>query len=205
MVLVCAFSLYASETTNSQTTNQMDTNGIYAEVSFFPNIEHDQRLTVDIFIVNTNTYGFWGRKVDENTDNTATVLQQMFSDTFLYFTPTNPFYDAIQLQDTTGKKIPLLKPYVFSPSSYPAFFSLSAARKSNQYPSASEPRSLKSSHDTLAQFQLEDYFDIREPGDYQLTVWPKIYKRASTNDDICRRIDLPPVTVTIKWNGATKK
>ncbi len=50
---------------------------------------------------------------------------------------------------------------------------------------------------------LTDYFDIKEPGQYTFTVWPKIYKHSSTNTDICNRIDLPPVSVTFKWNGQT--
>lgn len=54
-------------------------------------------------------------------------------------------------------------------------------------------------------FQLGDYFELKEPGEYKLTVWPKIYRRSATNDDICQRIDLPPVSVTIKWQGQAAK
>jgi len=51
----------------------------------------------------------------------------------------------------------------------------------------------------LSRFHLEDYFDIKKPGDYHLTVWPKIYKRAGPTNDLCERIDLPPVTAAVKW------
>jgi hypothetical protein len=54
-------------------------------------------------------------------------------------------------------------------------------------------------------FQLSDYFDLKSPGDYQLTVWPKIYHRSSTNRDIVVRMDIPPVTSTIKWPGQQPK
>ncbi len=54
-------------------------------------------------------------------------------------------------------------------------------------------------------FQLEDYFEMRAPGKYQLTVQPKIYHRLATNDDICVRIDLPPITATFKWAGEKTK
>jgi hypothetical protein len=50
-------------------------------------------------------------------------------------------------------------------------------------------------------FPLKDYFDIKQAGEYKLTVWPKIYKRTATNLDVCDRTDLPPVSATFKWNG----
>ncbi len=48
-------------------------------------------------------------------------------------------------------------------------------------------------------FELGALFDIKNAGEYKLTVWPKIYKRSATNPDICQRLDLPPVSVTINW------
>jgi len=50
-------------------------------------------------------------------------------------------------------------------------------------------------------FQLSDFYDINEPGEYQLTVWPKIYERSSTNRDVCQRIDLPPLTTKFTLEG----
>jgi len=50
-------------------------------------------------------------------------------------------------------------------------------------------------------FELENYFDLSKPGQYKFTVWPKIYQRTATNHDLCRRIDLPPVTATFEWSG----
>jgi hypothetical protein len=54
-------------------------------------------------------------------------------------------------------------------------------------------------------FSLGDYFDIEEPGEYAITVWPKVYKRDATNSDVCHRIDLPPVSAKFKWSGSSKK
>ena len=47
-------------------------------------------------------------------------------------------------------------------------------------------------------FQLHDYFDLKTPGEYQFTVWPKLYNRSATNGEIYLRIDVPPVTGTFK-------
>ena len=54
-------------------------------------------------------------------------------------------------------------------------------------------------------YPLRDFFAIKEPGEYILTVWPKIYHRISTNSLDCERLDLPPVTATFKWDGDTVK
>lgn len=43
-------------------------------------------------------------------------------------------------------------------------------------------------------FRLRDCFTIMEPGQYTLTVWPKIYRRSTANPDICHRFDVPPVS-----------
>ena len=50
-------------------------------------------------------------------------------------------------------------------------------------------------------FRIGEYFDIKVPGWYTAKVWPKVYWRPSTNDDICTRVDLPPVTAIFKWDG----
>jgi hypothetical protein len=50
----------------------------------------------------------------------------------------------------------------------------------------------------LRQFQLEDFYEMKEGGEYQLTVWPKIYRRSVTNGEVCERIDIPAVSVTLK-------
>ena len=46
-------------------------------------------------------------------------------------------------------------------------------------------------------FQLEDYFNIAVPDEYTLTVWPKIYIKVSATNDLCERLDLPPVSVKL--------
>ena len=49
----------------------------------------------------------------------------------------------------------------------------------------------------LASFQVQDYFQIKAPGDNKLTIWPKIYRRPESPEedrDLYQRIDIPPVT-----------
>jgi hypothetical protein len=48
---------------------------------------------------------------------------------------------------------------------------------------------------------LTNYFNIKKSGEYELTIWPKIYKRSAKDRDLCERIDVPPVTIPIKWDG----
>ena len=120
---------------------------------------------------------------------------------------TNSFCGPVELRDAKGRSLPLLKPEVSQPDAYPARYSLSdedanfihrhgAYLGPGIFP---EPVLAVHSSSDLAKFNLEEYFDLKEPGEYLLTVWPKIYKRAAKGADVCERIDLPPVTVTIKW------
>jgi hypothetical protein len=51
----------------------------------------------------------------------------------------------------------------------------------------------------LARFRLFDYFEITNSGEYQLTVWPKVYVKTSTNTFDCKLIDVPPVTATFTF------
>lgn len=48
-------------------------------------------------------------------------------------------------------------------------------------------------------FYLNDYFEIKGPGEYKFTVSAKLYKQSETNSDVYQRIDIPPVTVPIQW------
>jgi hypothetical protein len=48
----------------------------------------------------------------------------------------------------------------------------------------------------LKRFAVQDTYQIKERGDYTLTVWPVIYQ-FSTNRQFLTRIDLPYVTTKI--------
>jgi hypothetical protein len=53
-------------------------------------------------------------------------------------------------------------------------------------------------------FQLDDFFDLRQPGEYTVRVWPKIYKLSTQSTNLCERIDLPPISVGIRWEPVTR-
>ena len=118
-----------------------------------------------------------------------------------FFAATNSFCGLIELRDASGDTIPLLKPEVNSSEAYPIAYRLDIvghllAKNIGLGPAL--PMVMYGSDAELS-FYLKDYFKIKEPGEYQLTVWPKIYKRLGTNDDLCVRIDVPPVTIPIHW------
>lgn len=150
-----------------------------------------------------------------------------------YLMATNAFCGPIELLDSRGQRLSPLKPEVSSMSSYPSSYSQQAAnlnyfRRYQIYSGPGVfplPLMLSSPRDELVRFQicraikagtprpygglydrifpLTDYFDIKEPGQYTFTVWPKIYKRSNTNNDTYNRMDLPPVSAVIDWNGVT--
>jgi hypothetical protein len=122
-----------------------------------------------------------------------------------YLGPTNQFCGPIVLRDATGKLVPLLKPEVSSPANYPKSLSYLAVNAESRkyceltyvYPDRFYCFLADSQIGELARFNLDDYFNMPLPGDFQLTVWPKIYEQSETNKDCYERIDLPSLNVTI--------
>ena len=122
----------------------------------------------------------------------------------------------VEMQDKDKRKLPLLRPQINLPSAYPPSYSLTNAqafiwRYRNRQAVALDgllapfpllPRD--GLEVDLPKFNIENYFKLETPGEYQLTVWPKIYQRSATNSDLCERIDLPPVTIPIQWTGGAK-
>jgi hypothetical protein len=51
----------------------------------------------------------------------------------------------------------------------------------------------------MISFEPADYFNLQSPGEYRVTVWVFVYKQSDADRDHYKRIDLPPVAATIKW------
>lgn len=131
-----------------------------------------------------------------------------------------PIYKAfscglIELRDGRGNIIPLLKKDMFSPELCPDSFDITNQMKlvpkiRNGYtlmllpaPQSRNPDFLlePNKNYSVAYFDLNTYFRPPMPGEYKLTIWPKIYKQSETNKDLYERIDVPPVSVVIKWDN----
>lgn len=150
---------------------------------------------------------FTGNSVNPLDLQFTNVSKSPFWWRFKYFKATNSFCGPIELQDATGHEVPLLKPEIDDLEAYPTSYSLKAAnyiltsKYHGFYSGPPLPTYLRLPSNTLCSFYLKDYFKLEKPGKYKLTVWPKIYKRVSPTNNICQRIDIPPVTVTINWQG----
>jgi hypothetical protein len=169
----------------------------------------------EIAVANTNlarhevpTWAF-GETHWDMTNWRGTIIRRMRYNEWLYYMATNFFCGPIELQSSSGRKLPALKPEVCAMEGYPVAYRFGTAtnnvRQSDDYHGPPIPNGLGNFHPRLASFPLGDYFEVKEPGEYTLTVWPKIYKRSASDADLCQRIDLPPVTVTIKWDEAPHK
>ena len=130
---------------------------------------------------------------------------------WLYYKPTNAFCGPIELVDAGARKCELLTPEVSLAESYPDSYSFALANGAyiwrHPYSGGAYdfPTPIVEPLSKTAQFRIADYFAITNAGAYRLTVWPKIYKRSSTNKDLCERIDLPPVTITFQWLSEPQK
>lgn len=125
------------------------------------------------------------------------------SKSWMYFMATNSFCGFVELCDSVGQKLDLIKTEVNRHDSYPATYNLKLARqflmdKRGSLDGSQLPHPLIGANPSFS-FYLKDYFRIRNSGEYQLTVWPIIYKRSATNSDVCERINLTPVKIPIKW------
>jgi hypothetical protein len=137
-------------------------------------------------------------------DYVAETLDHVKHNDWWYFKATNDFCGPVELRDSTGQKVKLLRPEVSSNEAYPSSYKLDGAQQRYMrryriaysaphvtYPEWEQPE--------LARFKLFDYFEITNSGDYRLTVWPKVYVRTSTNTFDCKLIDVPPVTATFTF------
>ena len=121
---------------------------------------------------------------------------------------TNDFCGPLELLDGDGHKVPLLKPGVNSLGAYPSSFKLLEMREilmsrhqRGRYDGPLLPWPCVSANTQFKMFHIAEYFKLSKLGEYKLTVWPKIYKLTSTNDDLCERIDVPSVIIPIEWSG----
>jgi len=129
-----------------------------------------------------------------------------------YLAPSNEFCGPVELRDAAGMKVPMLRPEVSSREAYPdtmsyAYLSQPKFRSYNGMAPGdlSLFTSEKDNNQPIKYFALLEYFAIKEPGEYQLTVWPKLYRRSNENRDLYIRIDIPPITVPIQVDRASLK
>ncbi len=122
-----------------------------------------------------------------------------------FFESTNSFIGFVDLRGPSGKKVNLIHPEVNFVDQYPPAFDLEQARSNSMawnegLDYVPFPHPLIGSN-SPATFRLQDYFRLKDPGTYSLTVWPMIYERSATNANICNRIDLQPANAQINWDG----
>jgi len=140
---------------------------------------------------------------------TDTELTNKTSNAVLYVKWIERFCGPMVLKDASGTEVCPKHPSLCSFQSYPPKFSQTqlseeAARRIG-IGSVPTPEILLGRMPLLASFDLDEHFLLTRPGEYQLTVWPRIYKRAATNDDFWIRIEVPPVTISIAWTGSDGK
>jgi hypothetical protein len=148
---------------------------------------------------------FYPNMVSLDTNTYDEVVKHLRKEDWMYFLAPNSFCGPIELRDNNGLVVRLLKPALSDQTNYPKSYSLrlEAAKFRKQhmvYSGPPFPIPLMTPVAGVTSFHLKDYFDIKLPGQYKLTVWPKVYRRSITNEDLCDRIDLKPVTIQVPFD-----
>jgi hypothetical protein len=116
----------------------------------------------------------------------------------MYFKATNYFCGPVILRDSNGVEVPPRDRNLVSDATYPpSFRHLELGSLDDLHRKIASP--LFGRLPQLARFKLEDIFEMKKSGDYVLTVWPKIYRQLKNDDDLCERIDVPPISVKVRW------
>jgi len=134
-----------------------------------------------------------------------------------YCMPTNSECGPMILKDSSGHAVPMRIPEINRLSAYPESYSLDemsqllrrvsmgtahhwdAPIKMNAFPALINPADTNEFFYLLV--NLNHVFLVETSGDYELTLWPKIYHGSQTNLDLFERIDLPPVKFPITWDA----
>ena len=158
------------------------------------------QIAVRVNLINTNAGGFYvgSRLPNRNKKKCVIGSKAILNHKWLYCQPTNSVCCPLELQDAVGTKLEPFKRGELNPDAFPDSFSVSEATNNEPQLRTPFPSPLTFSLGSIGSVALNDYFNITNTGDYPLTVWPKIYHRSSTNDDVCRRIDLAPVMVRLR-------
>jgi len=198
---------------SAETTYGDVTNGIRGGITVRQGGGQRGGPAISVFVTNSNPGELFQEK-DHGTNWLAPFLKKVGNNDWLYYMATNSFCGPVELRDANGRNLRLLKPEVSQPDAYPARYSLSAEdanylRRHHAYlGSGIFPLPLLGARSAseLVTVDLAEYFDLRQSGEYLFTVWPKIYRRVPKSNDLCDRIDLPPVTVPInfkEWSASS--
>lgn len=188
----------------AQVVKGPSTNGLYGEIDLNWNTNKSQALEINVSVIDSKADQIFGEG-HLGTNGFNSFVKNMSDNSWPYFQATNSFCGPIELKSANGQTIPLMKPAVSSPEAYPKTYSLSGEWTHHfftNHPAHSGgamifPPPLARNVSELASFQLQDYFEISQPGQYEFTVWPKIYRRSPVDSDTCERLDLPPVSAKI--------
>jgi len=131
-----------------------------------------------------------------NTNANSSPFIGWYKGTF--YRATNSFCGFVHLKDAEGHEVPLLKPSVNHTNAYPDTYDLWEVRNALIMRIGKGPPLPYLIHGETGHisFSANDYFEIKQPGVYELTIWPKIYKRITAESNLCQRIDFPPITNT---------
>ena len=178
-----------------------ETNGFYARVSLYLVPELGELPSLDVDIVGTVALTN-AAKLQPRQPNRMPESRYIY---YVLNVAGRYLPGPMELRDGTGHVVLGLGQNPASAGSFPATLRLIAIlaqqTKEEGHWKLKMPVSLVDSTNALPLLGLQDLFPVQKPGKYELTIFPKIYKKSETDGDLLKRIDLMPVTVDFTYEA----
>ncbi len=219
-VLFCSLCNAANESIywEWKTEAGLPINGLYAEVGVYSVSRADNSVVVlTLHHTGSASNSFELRQTRTNWyfGESFLKLKQPENETIrlrnprgYFFKPLNGFPGKLRLSTTNGAPVAMFHAETINAdTNYPASFRFSSltnhfSKPSSQILTGGEgnwPDVLVGMKPHLKNFNLNEMFDIKGSGTYLLEFSPIIYRRSLTDPDLCERVDLPPVTISVRW------
>lgn len=126
-----------------------------------------------------------------------------------FLLPTNGCIGLMELHGSNGQRVEPKNPTLMNSNNYPTNLNWNTLveQSRNNIRVPGQRAYLFGAGDLMpeqeiAMFDLAKYFTLEKPGDYKLTLWPKLYKKVQRDKDLFQLIDIPPVSFNFHWDGS---
>jgi hypothetical protein len=177
------------------------TNGFYALISLCWPHTFTTLPRMDVLIISSVALTNQALSNQSKTHNS-------FLGRFKYFTSWDDLPGIIRLTDAEGHAVSPTERFRATAARFPQTIRLNDAKGMPQQ--SDEPGTIghlripdpiMDATNQQPLVALQDMFVVSKPGTYELSIYPKIYKRSDADTNLLERMDLPPVVIKFQYDG----